>query len=388
MDERIRELLPILRCPRTHRALRFDHGKLVSDGGEQYPIINGKPILVRSPQTLHLTPPAPAHISQNQKRYVVEERSSVSEGRCLHLGSGNVPCSDPRVVSFDVLPCENVDVVGEAEELPFVDDVFELVDSGAVFEHLRDPLRAIKEVKRVTAPDGRYLIDTAFLQSYHGFPAHYFNMTPLAAESFLVDDFVLEDSHVPGSATPVQALLDLSERFLATLPKEKRLEVEGLSLRDLLEALKNDAPFRNQLLQEFSEYSNRSLAASFVIAARKPARWKETQLLWVREPALAEEAQLARREYYELRMAVILRHHEIFLYERLCRENGLEWKAGRPNEPAPIADILSGCRPDDILSHESVVLANDALRGAEQDLRAIREEWLKLYTGAIPCASP
>lgn len=383
MDERIRELLPILRCPRTHGALHFDQGKLVSEKGEQYPIISGKPILVRFPEARHLTPPAPAHISQNQKRYVVEERSSVSQGRCLHLGSGNVPCDDPRVVSFDVLPCGNVDVVGEAEELPFVDDVFDLVDSGAVFEHLRDPLRAIKEVKRVTAPDGRYLIDTAFLQSYHGFPAHYFNMSPLAAESFLVDDFILEDSHVPGSATPVQSFLDLSERFLATLPEEKRLEVERLALRDLLEALKNDAPFRDQLLQGFSEYSNRSLAASFVIAARKPARWKEAQHLWEREPALAEESQLARREYYELRMTVILRHHEVFLYERLCHEKGIAWKAGRPNEPAPITDILWGCRPDDILSHASVLLANDALRRAEQDLRATREEWLKLYTGAI-----
>src|SRR2546421_10458080 len=124
MNERIKELLPILRCPRTHGPLRFDHGNLISEGGEQYPIINGKPILVRLPQTHHLTPPEEAHISQNQKRYVVEERSCISPHRCLHLGSGNVPCTDPRVISFDVLPCENVDIVGEAEELPFVDDAF------------------------------------------------------------------------------------------------------------------------------------------------------------------------------------------------------------------------------------------------------------------------
>jgi SAM-dependent methyltransferase len=356
---------------------------LVSEGGEQYPIINGKPILVRAPQTRHLTPPAPAHISQNQKRYVVEERSSVSPRRCLHLGSGNVPCNDPRVVSFDVLPCENVDVVGEAEELPFVDEVFDLVDSGAVFEHLRDPLRAIKEVKRVTAPEGRYLIDTAFLQSYHGFPAHYFNMTPLAAESFLVDDFILEDSHVPGSATPVQTFLDLSERFLATLPKEKRLEVERLVLRDLLEALKNDAPFRDQLLKEFSEYSNRSLAASFVIAARKPARWKEAQHLWEHDSALAEESQLARGEYYELRMTAILRHHEVFLYKRLCHENGIVLQTASPNVPAPIQELLARCKPDDVLSHRSVLAANDALRRLEEDLRASREYWIKLYLGTV-----
>jgi SAM-dependent methyltransferase len=381
--ERIMELLPILRCPRTHGGLHFAQGKLVSDAGEEYPIINGKPVLVRSLQPHHLMPPEAAHISQNQERYVVEERSCVSTGRCLHLGSGNVPCSDPRVVSFDVLPCENVDIVGEAEELPFVDDAFDFVDSGAVFEHLRDPLRAIKEVKRVTAPGGRYLIDTAFLQSYHGFPAHYFNLTPLAAESFLVDDFILEDSHVPGSATPVQALLDLSDRFLGALSKNARLEVERLPLRDLLDSLRNNAPFRDRLLQEFSEYSNRALAASFVIAARKPAGWKEAQLLWGRESALREEAQLARREYYELRMTAIQRHHEVFLYERLCRENGIQ-DSDPPTAPAPIRELLAQCQPADILSRESVLAANDALRRLEEGLRVSRDRWIDLYTGAIP----
>src|SRR5678815_4874258 len=142
MNERIRELLPLLRCPRTHRPLHYDNGKLISEGGEQYPIVNGKPILVRLIQGHHLISPSAVHISQNQQQYVVEHRCSTLPKQCLHLGSGNIPCNDPRVVSFDVLPCDNVDIVGEAEELPFKDDVFDLVDSGAVFEHLRDPLKS------------------------------------------------------------------------------------------------------------------------------------------------------------------------------------------------------------------------------------------------------
>ncbi len=97
---------------------------------------------------------------------------------------------------------------------------------------------------------------------------------------------------------------------------------------------------------------------------------------------------LARREHYELRMTAILRHHEIFLYKRLCRENGIELNTARPNDPKPISEILAQCKPDDILSQESVIAANDALSRAEQDLRTSRDEWIKLYTGATSCALP
>jgi hypothetical protein len=168
------------------------------------------------------------------------------------------------------------------------------------------------------------------------------------------------------------------------LSKEKRLEIECVPLRELLDSLRNSAPFRDRLLQEFSEYSNRSLAASFVIAARKPAGWKEAQHLWQREPALGEEAQLARREYYELRMTAILRHHEGFLYERLCHENGIQGKSERPEAPAPINHLLAQCKPDDILSHQSVLGANEALRSLEQRLRVSRDHWIGLYTAASP----
>lgn len=165
--------------------------------------------------------------------------------------------------------------MAEAEELPFIDNAFDHVDSGAVFEHLREPLLAIEEVKRVTAPGGLNIIDTAFLQSYHGYPGHYFNLTPLAVESFLVDDFVLVDSHVPGSATPIKTLLDLTDRFLSFCSKEQRLRLERLPLGELLEQFKNDAVFCRKVLEPFSEYAHRALATSFVVAAQKPLRWQE-----------------------------------------------------------------------------------------------------------------
>ncbi|MEP6823024.1 MAG: methyltransferase domain-containing protein [Chthoniobacterales bacterium] len=351
---------------------------MISEAGEEYPIVGGKPILVKLPRPHHLSVPAPEHISRNQRRYVVEERNASFPKRCLHLGSGNIPCLDPRVVSLDVLPCENVDLVAEAEELPFIDNVFDHVDSGAVFEHLREPLLAIEEVKRVTAPGGLNIIDTAFLQSYHGYPGHYFNLTPLAVESFLVDDFVLVDSHVPGSATPIKTWLDLTDRFLSFCSKEQRLRLKRLPLGELLEQFKNDALFCQKVLEPFSEYAHRALATSFVVAAQKPLRWQEERAAQRRKPDLKDEAQLARREYYELRMNVIAKHHEVLLYERLRREKSGPSDSAFPALPEAIRHILARGQPDDILSHGSVLLANERLRQEAQSLQILRDQWIGL----------
>lgn len=62
MLSQIIELLPILRCPRTHTALHLVDGRLISEAGEEYPIVDGKPVLVKLPRPHHLSAPAPEHI--------------------------------------------------------------------------------------------------------------------------------------------------------------------------------------------------------------------------------------------------------------------------------------------------------------------------------------
>ena len=375
MSKRLQELLPLLRCPKTRTQLTISNGALISEHGDKYPIINEKPILVRSPREIHLAAPSPEHVSQNQARYVVPEAYAHFVSRALHLGSGNIPCNDPRVISLDVLPCANTDIVAEAEALPFPDDVFDLVESSAVFEHLVEPWQAIREVKRVTRPGGVNYIDTAFLQSYHGFPNHYFNMTPLAAESLLVDDFLLEEAYVPKSATPAKALADLLERFLSFLSREQKTRIENFSVCDLLAALKTNS---EELLTEFSEYAQRSLAASFVISARKPLNWREKVEQIEAQPALREECDRLRKEYYGLRMMLILRHHEVKLYERFARERH-STPAAPIGEPSLLATLLSACQPDDMLSKAALRKANDCLRCEEKTLCTLRDGWMRIY---------
>ena len=372
----IQDILPILRCPRTHTRLILSNGRLISEAGEEYPILGGKPILIKYPRDINLNPPPQDKISQNQPSYSVPEAFS-SSNRVLHLGSGNIPCSDPRVVSLDALPDPNVDVVAEAEELPFLDNTFDYVESSAVFEHVYDPILAIKEVKRILRSTGVFRIDTAFMQSYHGFPAHYFNMTPQADETYLLDDFVMEESYVPDSATPLKSLLDLIERFLSYLPEKEKVKLMSCSFQGFLHMIKSDTTRKNTLLSSFSEYALRSMAAGYVVTGRKPHHWKDTVEKMRGQKSVFDEWNIWKREYYTARMEVMLRHHEVLFYKRLCQERGASPQ--NISDPDPVDSILAGCKVLDPLSIASIRKSVNDLCEAEQVLRRARDQWISKY---------
>jgi SAM-dependent methyltransferase len=68
--------------------------------------------------------------------------------------------ADPRAV-FDLLARrghKSTLVKGSAYELPYEPGTFDLVVSFSVFEHLRDYLRALREVVRALAPGGLFLL--------------------------------------------------------------------------------------------------------------------------------------------------------------------------------------------------------------------------------------
>src|SRR5689334_6625134 len=83
-------------------------------------------------------------------------------GRVLDLGCG---ASNKRT-SFEFLghtyvgidvPGSRAEVIGDAHDLPFPDNDFDVVFSYAVFEHLYNPFVAIAEVARVLKPGGIFL---------------------------------------------------------------------------------------------------------------------------------------------------------------------------------------------------------------------------------------
>lgn len=373
-----RRFLHILTSPHTGELLQENGDRLVTSSGRTYQIVNNVPVLVRQPEEMHVTPPPPSKISRNIDTYIVPEQFKRARS-ILHLGSGNVKCEDPRVISLDVLPLENVDIVAEAEVLPFASNSFDFVDSGAVFEHLYDPLAAIKEVKRVLAPGGVVRTDNSFLQPYHGFPGHYFAMTPQANETYLADDFSLIDSSIPESGTPLMSLSMVIERFLINLSRIQKEKVMKMTLENFLKKLKADLTSSNKLMEDFSEYEKRSMAATHVVTAKKPRDYEKKLAQLTQNPEEFEKWTRLKREYYTLRTEIMLRHHEIYAYRRFSRDINPRVKFDSIDFPSPVQEILQPLQVKDPLNLKELTQKMDELRSQERILTSIREAVITIF---------
>lgn len=375
----IERMLPLLQCPRTGSDMSFVNGKLVSTSGEEYPVIHGIPVLVRQIQDFHIIPPADAFISKNTATYSLPPY--IKEGTvCLHLGSGDVPCSDERVISMDILPTASVDMVAEAEALPFKTGSLDYVESGAVFEHVFNPIQSAEEVRRVLKDGGEMFIDTAFLQGYHGFPSHYFNMTPQAVETFLCDDFILEESYVPHAAMVTHALVTQFDRFMEMLPIADQKRLKNLPLSEAIEIIRANRSRNEGITAQISEYGHRSLAASFAIRATKPANYELVR----KNDGLSTRSE--RVAYYAARMGLIQRHHEIELYRRFAIEK-------HRNEIPELSDtpdlhaILNFCKVVQPTMPGAFAEGTQKLNEWNSNLTAIRDQAIRIYL-APPVITP
>lgn len=142
---------------------------------------------------------------------IVEEVGLATSDKCkvLDIGCGEgkiwqlLPNLD--VTGLDILP-KNLDkakkylkpVKGRAENLPFQDNVFDLVVASEILEHLFLPEKALREIKRVLKPGGKAIItfpNTGSLQIRLGLmiwgqnPTINYPTNKLHLRFFALDDF-------------------------------------------------------------------------------------------------------------------------------------------------------------------------------------------------------
>jgi SAM-dependent methyltransferase len=192
------------------------------------------------------------------------ELISSTNGYILDFGSG-VKKHDQlisNVVLMDAILYPYVDIVNSGNLLPFKSGVFDAVISQAVFEHLPDPKLSAMEIYRVLKPGGVVLIETAFMQPFHGDPNHYFNMTKSGLREVMKGFDIIELGIRPYQ----KPSYSLSMQFEAIMPF-LRNDVWRSKILELLELLHVDG---HTLDSALGEVGSEVLAAGVYVLAKKP----------------------------------------------------------------------------------------------------------------------
>ncbi len=124
----------------------------------------------------------------------------------VNVGSGRTAYSI-RVVNVDIFPYDNVDIVGDACELPVADDSVDLVISQAALEHIQDPRASIAEMKRILKRDGKVYCEVPFMQPFHADPNDYYRFTLTGIEEAFREFTILEKGVVVGPSSAFSLIL-------------------------------------------------------------------------------------------------------------------------------------------------------------------------------------
>jgi SAM-dependent methyltransferase len=116
------------------------------------------------------------------------------------------------------------------EPLPFADESFDLVHANQLVEHLRSTDRFLREVRRVCAPDGRIVLATNNLSSWHNVGALALGLQPLP-------NHVSDEVHVGNPLDPRRGLrhADIGQthlRVFTTRALRELAEAHGLRVTE------------------------------------------------------------------------------------------------------------------------------------------------------------
>ncbi len=109
----------------------------------------------------------------------------------LYIGAAGRPA--PGCVNLDLMAAPGVDVVADAEALPFRSDVFQRIECDAVLEHVRHPECVMREMVRVLAVGGYAHLVTPFCHPFHEYPRDYRRFTLDGLKQLAGDDLELVD---------------------------------------------------------------------------------------------------------------------------------------------------------------------------------------------------
>ena len=267
-------LLEHLRCPlcRWPQRLRAQPQDLECPGcrsrfgraGHRFDML---PVSLREQCNLTHTDKVSDH-SYDQRTLDLIERARERGGMVLDCGAGARTTVFPNLVQVEVVPFDNADVLAANQALPFADAAFDVVLSLDVLEHVNNPFRAAQEMARVLKPDGLLYVDAPFMQTEHGYPEHYFNMTRMGLRALFGTDMLFEEHWVPNSGHPIYALCAVLRSYYAGLPKNLRASFEEMKFGDFIRSQPKEW-YRHPIFREFLAEKKWTLASTTRAVVRK-----------------------------------------------------------------------------------------------------------------------
>jgi SAM-dependent methyltransferase/uncharacterized protein YbaR (Trm112 family) len=236
-------------CPLTHQKLIKQENSLATiDGRFSYPLVNGVPVLLDETQQKAYLQEEDGYMQQvyagmngKQKRpsmlyrldkfadrngdYRNEDSVKAFQAVAAAQGPDDIFLSigggplrvHPQLINLNIDLFPNVDVVGDAYQLPYADNVVGGIYCEAVLEHLELPNEAVVEMFRVLKPGGQVFAATPFLQFFHAFPNHFQNFTLIGHQRlFERAGFDIVSSGV--CVGPTYMIFDLLAWYMMYLP--------------------------------------------------------------------------------------------------------------------------------------------------------------------------
>jgi uncharacterized protein YbaR (Trm112 family) len=163
---------------------------------------------LRPPQSLLHTNP---HLSARHTKPLFDHRGAATV--VLNVGGGPHRYS-PTEITLNLEAFANVDLVGDAHNIPLLDDSVDSIICNAVLEHVGNAERVVAEMIRVLRPGGILYAEMPFIFFFHGYPSDFRRFTREGVRQLFGQ---LENLEIGIAAGPMSALLISANMVLQML---------------------------------------------------------------------------------------------------------------------------------------------------------------------------
>ena len=171
-----------------------------------------------------------------------------------------------NVINVEVFNYATTDVVCNGDNLPFKDNSFDVVLSLAVLENVPNPWVHASELIRVLKPGGTIYVNVPFLQPYHGYPNHYFNMTKSGVQQLFDKQINILQHNIENFEKPVHTLTWFLQKYCDFLDVNTRSNFKKLTVGEIL---KNGVNLGLDYVQNMDKEKEEIIACGSTLMGKK-----------------------------------------------------------------------------------------------------------------------